>query len=54
MLERKNKGELNYEIKKKVLGLGAVALLAVGLAACGNEMTRMKQAEILQNPLVNQ
>ena len=24
-------------IKKKVLGLGAVALLAVGLAACGDD-----------------
>ena len=24
-------------IKKKVLGLGAVALLAVGLAACGSD-----------------
>ena len=27
-------------IKKKVLGLGAVALLAVGLAACGSDMLK--------------
>ena len=42
------------KLTKKVLGLGAVALLAVGLAACGNDDEKNEGAEIQQNPLVNQ
>ena len=44
------------KLTKKVLGLGAVALLAVGLAACGSDDDREMIAggDYSENPLVNQ
>ena len=35
--KKKQGGTYTMKLTKKVLGLGAVALLAVGLAACGND-----------------
>ena len=35
--KKKQGGTNNMKLTKKVIGLGAVALLAVGLAACGND-----------------